>query len=87
MLGIKIRERRSQKDRGIEKHMGNKRVEGRRVEETVTVRLYEIEINKKNRNKDEGKKKEGQRTKLPWKPVKKKNGKNMRREKCREINR
>lgn len=72
MLGIKIRERRSQKDRGIEKHMGNKKGEGRRVEETVTVRLYEIEINKKNRNKDEGKKKEGQRTKLPWKPVKKK---------------
>lgn len=39
--------------------MGNKRVEGRRVEETVTIRLYEIEINKKNRNKDEGKKKVG----------------------------
>lgn len=69
MLGIKIRERRRQKDRGIEKHMGNKKGEGRRVEETVTARLNEIEINKKNRNEDEGKKKEGQRTKLPWKQV------------------
>lgn len=39
--------------------MGNKKGEGRRVEETVTARLNEIEINKKNRNEDEGKKKEG----------------------------